>query len=93
VELYRHYVVFALKRLKFLDATAVSAAERAAATNRFSAATSRPPLRPIKEVMKGILPKGTLLQGLLGRKGKRIATASSSAASPATASPSVGAEK
>jgi len=53
-ELYRHYIIYALKNLKFLDSRAITAQERFDAALRFKNA-SRPAIRPIKECIQGML--------------------------------------
>lgn len=52
-ELYRHYIICALRNLQFLDSRPVTAQERAAARARFKNAT-RPTIRPIKECIQGL---------------------------------------
>jgi hypothetical protein len=52
-ELYRHYMVFAFKQLKFLDSVPITQIERAAAVRRFRNADLAP-IRPTKEIFQGI---------------------------------------
>ena len=53
-ELYRHYIIFALRQLKFLDSRAVTLQERVDASQRFRNA-NKPFIRPIKECIQEIL--------------------------------------
>ena len=52
-ELYRHYVVKMLPRIKFLDSKEVTGSERAASNARFEFAAV-PLIRPIKDVMADV---------------------------------------